>query len=959
MILSANSVVAAAAAAHDGTDSAGGAQEARKPERTQNSPALAVSLAANGLHLDAGNMGEFVLAHPQLNLEGAENHSKPIETRVESAEVRLFYKNGGLLVARLDRVNKRVVYRFEKKPDGLRGWRQEMFIPFHFNQGGSWRVGSASAPFPAAKGKAKLFQGHGNKFSLIDPNHSGLVLSFSGNPYIEIQDNREWNWNIFWSSFTFFSSADSFSIGYSLDTSAYTQKQLVDEFGQVPRDWPGKIEDVQELEADALGEKAVYEAYRKRFEDEAFGWKHGEQMLHPAKCSAFGGLQGAGEMLGLQATGFFHVEKKAVRGKERWFLVDPEGEPFFHLGICCFGASDDYTDISGREGGFAWLPPHEGSFASAWKDKPGDWWNARAVSFFKANVIRKYGAYDEEAVAERNIDRVRSIGFNSVGAFSSISAVMREKRFPYVGFLDYGKKTRNLPNVRGMFDPFDPETAASIEEGFAKSIAPKKDDPYLIGYYLANEQALEDLPRAIPALDKTYAAKRELVRFLSERYHADPVAFSDAWRYPIDAFDSLLDCGIPVATKRAHEDMAVFTGHFLDRYYRLIHDTFRRHDPNHLLIGSRWQPGTANSETLCRVAGRYLDIISVNYYAAAIDEAFIKRIYEWSGGRPQFWSEFYYTATAESNSGPSGYDLPTQRERGLAYRNYVEGAAAFGFVTGIEWFTLIDQAATGRFFEGINGERNNTGLFNVLDRPYTAMMDGMLEANAMVYRVWMGDAEPYRFDHPRFNPRSINAGNTCSAGRRVGPILMDGMQEGFPGRPPERIAASRVTFGSDEAKIEADFKVCWDVQNLYLLVSVRDETPFCVSESVSSAWNGDCIEVFLGHEDIRKGGPMLSTDRQILFCASPENKICVVNDTETHGIESIVVPAANGKGYVMEAMIPWQAIGHAPHEGDTLLFDIAVDNADPGTSRTHQIMWNGSQRNSSDRTGWGRLHLVP
>src|SRR5208337_709050 len=89
------------------------------------------------------------------------------------------------------------------------------------------------------------------------------------------------------------------------------------------------------------------------------------------------------------------------------------------------------------------------------------------------------------------------------------------------------------------------------------------------------------------------------------------------------------------------------------------------------------------------------------------------------GDRPMFFSEFYFSSPPESGlTGGSTVDLPSQRARGLAYRHYVEHAAALGYVVGIEWFTLVDQATTGRFFEKYAGEKANTGLLSVADRPY-------------------------------------------------------------------------------------------------------------------------------------------------------------------------------------------------------------------------------------------------
>ena len=86
----------------------------------------------------------------------------------------------------------------------------------------------------------------------------------------------------------------------------------------------------------------------------------------------------------------------------------------------------------------------------------------------------------------------------------------------------------------------------------------------------------------------------------------------------------------------------------------------------------------------------------------------------------------------------------------MAYRHYVEHAAALGYVVGIEWFTLVDQAATGRFFEKYNGEAANTGLISVADRPWEPMLEEMLKINYEIYKVFFNERPPFEFNHPRF-----------------------------------------------------------------------------------------------------------------------------------------------------------------------------------------------------------------
>ena len=72
----------------------------------------------------------------------------------------------------------------------------------------------------------------------------------------------------------------------------------------------------------------------------------------------------------------------------------------------------------------------------------------------------------------------------------------------------------------------------------------------------------------------------------------------------------------------------------------------------------------------------------------------------------------------------------------------------------------------------------------------------------------------------------------------------------------------------------------------------------------------------------------------------------------------VVVPGVDGKGYTLEAAIPFEALSFKPQSGQTLLFDLAVDDSSDGQSRRRQLMWNGSERNSSDRSVWGRAVLT-
>ena len=432
------------------------------------------------------------------------------------------------------------------------------------------------------------------------------------------------------------------------------------------------------------------------------------------------------------------MEKKG----ERWLLVDPAGEAFFHLGLCSAQPSEDYTLVKGREAAYEWLPPRDGEFASAWRD------GGTAISFQLANMIRKYGEpYDSERYTARMIERMRKWGFNSIGAFSGCGAQARKTaRIPGVEHLPLGLES--LPGIGQVWDPFDEKTRARIEQDLSKSLPQRADDPLIIGYFITNEPIYENIQHVVPTLKASaHACKRRFVQGLEQKYKT-PAAFNAAWSLKVKAFDELSEMVVPVETAAAKADVQEYVAAFLDEYFRLVSESFRRHDRNHLLLGSRLMPGTINNEQLCRIMGKYVDVMSFNYYTYALDTALLRRVCQWTG-HPLMLSEFYWSAAKESGL-TGGREVATQQERGLAYRSYVEQSAATGCVIGIEWFTLNDQAVTGRWFQGFDGERANTGVLAVTDRPWKAALAEMMKTNYDIYKVWLGERPPFVWDDPRF-----------------------------------------------------------------------------------------------------------------------------------------------------------------------------------------------------------------
>src|SRR5262249_41849663 len=147
-----------------------------------------------------------------------------------------------------------------------------------------------------------------------------------------------------------------------------------------------------------------------------------------------------------------------------------------------------------------------------------------------------------------------------------------------------------LPSIGETFDPFDDKNRARLEENMAKTLPAHVDDPLIIGYFIVNEPIYENIPHMVPTYDSRYACKRRLVEWLEVKYKTI-AAYNTAWESDATSFDDLKDRVLNVKSAAAKQDVRDFTGVFLEEYFRLIVESFRRHDSKHLLLGCRLQPG--------------------------------------------------------------------------------------------------------------------------------------------------------------------------------------------------------------------------------------------------------------------------------------------------------------------------------------------------------------------------------
>jgi len=689
-------------------------------------PAAQIKTTSLGIEISVGSLGSFVLTYPEF-LDGTNAAiNKSLQTTVTGSSAQVSYADGVRCDIRLQQ--DEIELTFTGVQADVKSWKMTTLIDIGFGKGGTWKMGDSTGAFPADKPELPHIASlNSTTFRLKNAQGQSLEITTPEYAFQQLTDNREWNWAIYhWQCIVPY-TADKTTFKLKIRNDLTASAKLVDAFGQSITDaFPNKLRNEADLKTDLSLDEAYY------------------ANLKPTTVDRFGGLPGSMEKLDLHKTGFFHIETK---GSKTW-MVDPDGNAFFHLGICGFAPNDDYTYIKGRQAIYEWLPSPKGEFATAFR--PGD--DHAHFSFYLANTIKKFGApYSLDDHAARMIPRVRRWGFNSIGAFSPKPPTACEKAdFPYIAHLPINEweGVPRIPGAHEVWDPYDPATEAKMAENMARELPALAKDPLLIGYFIVNEPRYDELPRVIPSLTGKHACKQHLIRFLKNQY-SSIAAFNQAWQSEAADFDSLLDQGLPVSTDAAKADVRAFVGEFLETYFAQIERLYRQHDPHHLLLGTRLQPITIQDEQLCRIMGRHLDVVSYNYYTFGVDTASLRRIHEWTGKKPMMLSEFFWSSPKDSGL-IGGREVSSQRERGLAYRNYVEQTAALGFVVGIEWFTLVDQATTGRWFSRYNGESYNTGLISVADRPWKEMLEEMMKTNHSIYDLLLGQKEAFQWNDPRF-----------------------------------------------------------------------------------------------------------------------------------------------------------------------------------------------------------------
>ncbi|MDT8925569.1 beta-galactosidase [Pseudomonas sp. Rh2] len=541
-------------------------------------------------------------------------------------------------------------------------------------------------------------------------------------------------------------------VGLQDDDKAYqaAYRELIDAYGQSTRArWPEKIVDDEQL-------KVADQRERQQLK----GWL-AERQKQP--LDNYGGLL-AGPAF--EAKGFFRTEKRAGR----WYLVTPDGHPFFSLGVNTVAADGGRTYVAGRETMFKALPAEGEPLAAFYGEGNNDDGNAssqgrgfkkgRWFDFYAANLQRTYGqpcgagAADQPPVGcpqpvldaarwqAHTLDRLQAWGFNTLGNWSD-PALAQVKRMPYTLPLsiigDYASISTGMDWWGRMPDPFDPRFAMATERAVAIAARDHRDDPWLIGYFADNELAWAapgDDPKAryglaygTLRLTTDVPAKRAFLKQLRDKYR-NQEGLSKAWGIDLQAWELMEDPGFeaPLPSPEYPEierDYQHFQQVFADTYFKTISDALKWHAPNHLLLGGRYAVSTPEAVKACV---EFCDVLSFNFYTLKPEDGYdFARLAELD--KPVLVSEFQFGSRDRGPFWPGPVEVAREEDRGPAYGTFLKAAMAQPMIVGAHWFQYLDQPASGRLLDGENG---HLGLVAITDVPYLSFVESVRQSNWQV-----------------------------------------------------------------------------------------------------------------------------------------------------------------------------------------------------------------------------------
>lgn len=384
------------------------------------------------------------------------------------------------------------------------------------------------------------------------------------------------------------------------------------------------------------------------------------------------------------ATGRFYVKK--VDG--RWWIIDPEGYPHYERSVTSmrYGSS-----ARNRE---------------AWNKRFGT--DAKWIATSQAELAN-IGFHGTGAFCTDTYSKIQTHNASNSDAPLTLT--------PSFGFLTQFKKQKNYDYPDNKSDS-ELGLGLVLYEGWADfckeyvntALAPYLNDANVLGFFSDNEITFSTQNMKI--LDSFYnLTNKENPAYLAAKKFMD-------------------EKGATSVTDNLNTE---FAGQLAEIYYKAVKEAIKEADPGMMYLGTRLHGTPKYMKNVVEAAGKYCDIVSINYYSRWSPEldTYVKDWDTWANA-PFLVTEFYTKGQDSdlNNLSGAGFTVPTQNDRAYAYQHFTLGLLEAKNCVGWHWFKYQDDDGTDN-----TNKPANKGVYDNKYEMYPYLAKFMQEVNYNVYNL--------------------------------------------------------------------------------------------------------------------------------------------------------------------------------------------------------------------------------
>lgn len=298
-------------------------------------------------------------------------------------------------------------------------------------------------------------------------------------------------------------------------------------------------------------------------------------------------------------SGFFTI--KNADGK--WWLLNPQGK-IFHMRGC---------NHYGNGTHMPWNLKEKYGTITRWRYSVKN--NHKEWGFTYMPTSIGPHAIDPSTIGNKEKNRANLVTRAPEWSASDFAAL----NFPFTAFLEVPKQ---YMGGAGLPDVFSDEFKAAVDKKCREFVLPLKDNPNLIGYHFTHnppwniEASSADL--WIEACTrKGSAGLKEWIKLMQQIY-GNVERWRATYGIPINEWKDIETLERPlrgyVSGNRLRDDKESFLKRICEQWYKTYHNTIRKYDGNHLLLGDRntLHLHEAPSPWAFFIMQKYIDVLSVN-----------------------------------------------------------------------------------------------------------------------------------------------------------------------------------------------------------------------------------------------------------------------------------------------------------------------------------------------------------